>query len=293
MERTIIENGYEDLTDEVFDEMLDGKKYGTIQLVTPVANINEWYDTTPNMYGLVLGMEQEEIEKIIYYVSVVVSDPGDSEYSECDIVDYDEIIHAVAQHKTIKYKTGLDALLFLVKRIDLSSAIDEARSKEQHCMATLDSMEEDPEETTDEKLAEIDQLRVELAETRALIDSVYYIRKHLDRLSITEINMIPLEIRSIIRKEERSRPYGVYHDLQRLYSRVASRNHRVKMLTNINAPEIIIRNEKRLLQESVDALIANGKHGRPVVKNFMSEDPDLRCSLTSLTDIVMRNMDLV
>ena len=102
-------------------------------------------------------------------------------------------------------------------------------------------------------------------------------------------NFSRLQIRSILNEEQRTMPYAA-DDLKYLYNRVQMRNNRLKMLMEVNAPEIVIRNEKRALQETADTLIANGKRGYTIMRTG-TENDEIR--MQSLTDVILRNTKLV
>lgn len=287
MKQVTITN-YEDFTDEMFQELIDGTAFGKISLPVPVANINEWLDRNPAVYELVLGISDKEIEKILYYGSAVITDKGNSEFEEDEIVSRERIDIAKADGQEFTYVFGMDAINVLLDHTDLRGDYEDARKTERECMAKLEEYREKEEHTIEEEET-YDRASEKLARARALLDAIVYISKHRSRLKIKEIRLFPLELRSLLQKASRTNAYGIYHDLKAMYGRVLVRCERINRLMQLDAPEIIMINEKRMLQESVDALIANGKRGKPVSKS----ENDMRCTRTSLTDIILWQADII
>ena len=285
MRQVIFENGCEELTNDLFDSILEGDVRGIIPLAVPVANINEWYETDPAIYELLLGLSNDDLERIIYYADVVITDEGNSSHHIGDIISYGDVEKEVSDGKTISFKSGFPGLRFLLNRLDIDSMLNDARRKEKILMGKYESASED---SGKEELLGIPR---EVAKTRSLIDAIVYFLKNKDRLEIKQINMIPLEIRGILLEESKGRPYSVHYDLMSLYSKIISRNQRLKRLLEISAPAIIVRNECRRLQECIDALIANGKRKLVTIENN-GKNADDRYGLVSLSDIVLRNVKM-
>ena len=290
MEKLMIA-GYDDAYNN-FEDYLDGKKKGTILLAAPVVNINEWCTSGPSPYLTLLGLTREEMEKILYYAVIVVKEK-DGTFSLVSEAEYQER----KQEEEIEAYTGAEALGKMLESLThdkLSSILSSARTTEQECMAALEKLDEEGagEEETEEDEAfsdeepaptERDKIREKLGHARETLDAVWYFEKFgTSRLILDKIDVLPLQVRAILEKHRNTIPYSVLNDVSVLYARVAERNERVRKLTNLGAPAIIMRNEKRMLQEGVDNLINNGRRGRPATT------PGGHV-LTSLSDVILKS----
>ena len=110
------------------------------------------------------------------------------------------------------------------------------------------------------------KVRAELEDIRFKIDAVMYLRGNPDAFLIREISLFPLNLRGAAERMSGVTPYGIFHDIESLYEDVFLRAERLRKLIDMNVPYIVLRNEKRILQETVDRLIANGMRGRPETK---------------------------
>ena len=127
-----------------------------------------------------------------------------------------------------------------------------------------------------------------LEETRILLEAIWTLRKYgSSKFFIDNVQMFPHEIRRMLNEFSKCAPYTVDYDIQYLYSRLACRCSRLEKLQGLNAPEIILRNEARMMQEYLDTLLANGRRGKPVVS--CQNGP----AVLSLADIVERTMRFV
>lgn len=322
MKKTFIK-APEDL-ENFIDRFVSGKEKGIIRLPAPVLNINEWYQTNPSYYSLVLDLSDKEFEKIVYYSTPVVVLSELDKFKEGQIMDteaFREYESLSAEDKPkVRIAEGAEAIEFLLKSVDLKAKHDAARAKEVSCMqaseklwGTLDELDAEnlrdniwakqresgetgtDAEYTPEELKvmaiddELDKVGEELGEARCMLDAIRRISgSDMKPLITREIEIFPLELRGLIKDLDSSTPYMLY-DLETLYRRVVNRAARVEKLAALGAPAIIMRNEKRVLQEAVDALIANGRRGRPV----MSGRTDERCPAASLTDVVLRTVRIV
>ncbi|MCW5775917.1 MAG: DNA-directed RNA polymerase subunit beta', partial [Phycisphaeraceae bacterium] len=232
------------------------KRMGHINLAAPVVHI--WFfKSMPSRLGTLLGMKTSDLEKVIYYQDYVVVDPGDTELKPRQILTEDDHRAAVDKYgNAFRALMGADAIRELIERLDLAQ--------------------------------EAEQLRTELRETRSkqkikdyakrlkLIEQVRGSENHPAWLVMDVIPVIPPDLRPLVLLESGN---FATSDLNDLYRRIINRNNRLKKLMDLNAPEVIIRNEKRMLQQAVDALFDNGRCRRPVLGS--SNRP-----LKSLTDMI-------
>ncbi len=226
---------------EVTRSKVRRERLGHIELAAPVSHI--WYfKGIPSRMGLILDMSPRTLEKVLYFVSYIVLDVGDvPDLSNKQLLTESEYRELKEQYGT-RFRAGMgaDAIRELLEQIDM------------------------------DKLSE--ELRVELRESRGQrkvrairrLEVVEAFRKSGDRpewMILDVIPVIPPELRPMVQLDG-----GRFatSDLNDLYRRVINRNNRLKRLLDLGAPDIIVRNEKRMLQEAVDALIDNGRRGRPV-----------------------------
>ncbi len=212
-----------------------------IDLAVPVSHI--WFfKCTPSRLGLVLDMTAKSLERIIYYEDYVVVDPKDTPLKEKQVLKEEEYREAREQYgDDFVAKMGAEALSDLMKRIDLASAMKELEEQ----MATTRSK----------------QTRKKLAKRMKLMENLRIENMRPEWMILEVLPVIPPDLRPLVPLEG-----GRFatSDLNDLYRRVINRNKRLKNLLLLKTPDVIIRNEKRMLQEAVDALLDNGRHGRPV-----------------------------
>ncbi len=224
---------------EVIQSKVRRERMGHINLATPVAHI--WFlKSLPSRIGTILDITLKDLEKVLYCESYMVTDPGASNLTEGEILS-EEKYQKVRQEAggTFVAKMGGEAILEALKKIDL----DELAKKLRKEMGKTNS------EAIKKKIAK----RLKVLE--ALRDS----GNRPEWMMLDVVPVIPPDLRPLVPLEG-----GRFatSDLNDLYRRVINRNNRLKRLQELNAPEIIIRNEKRMLQESVDALFDNGRRGK-------------------------------
>ncbi len=215
------------------------ERMGHIKLASPVAHI--WFfKSTPSRIGLVLDMTIKDLEKVLYFESYIVIDPGETSLKEKQLLTEEE--HKDAQGKYADKFTasiGAEAIKILLEKTNINKESDRLRK----LMKTETSQQR--------KLRNAKRLRV----FKALKQS----GNHPEWMILSVVPVIPPDLRPLVRLDG-----GRFatSDLNDLYRRVINRNNRLKKLIELRAPELIIRNEKRMLQEAVDALFDNGKRGR-------------------------------
>ena len=232
------------------------KRMGHINLAAKVAHI--WFfSVTPSRIGNLLGMKKTELERVIYFQDYVVIDPGESEYKKCQLVTEDECRRARAQFgSAFQASMGAEAISDLLASLNLESLAAELRENLKNCNSK--------QRMTDiiKRLRTVEMLRDSPNDPSWMILDV--------------VPVIPPELRPLVRLDSGN---FASSDLNDLYRRLINRNNRLKRLIELNAPEVIIRNEKRMLQQSVDALFDNGRCKRQVMST--SNQP-----LMSLTDMI-------
>ncbi|ADQ04227.1 DNA-directed RNA polymerase, beta' subunit [Caldicellulosiruptor owensensis OL] len=226
---------------EVTKAKVRRERMGHIELAAPVSHI--WYfKGVPSRMGLILDMTPRNLEKVLYFGAYVVIDPGDVPNLEKKQVLSEKEYRELKEKYGDRFKAGMgaEAIKELLKEIDLDKLSQELRQELETA-------------TGQKKLKIIKRLEV-----------VEAFRKSGNRpewMILDVIPVIPPELRPMVQLDG-----GRFatSDLNDLYRRVINRNNRLKKLMDLGAPDIIIRNEKRMLQEAVDALIDNGRRGRPV-----------------------------
>ena len=241
---------------EVTTSKVRRERMGHIKLATPIAHI--WYSKgTPNKMSLLLGISTKELESVLYFSRYIVTDPGKTGLQKGEILTEREFKMQESQFKNeFTAKMGAEGVLALLEEIDLL----ELEKKLQDEM--------DTEHSTQKRRKVIKRLKV----VRDLIEA----GNRPEWMIMTVLPVIPADLRPMVQLDG-----GRFatSDLNDLYRRVINRNIRLKKLMSIKAPEIVIKNEKRMLQEAVDALIDNGRRGKPVVTQNNRE-------LKSLSDML-------
>ncbi|NLI11193.1 MAG: DNA-directed RNA polymerase subunit beta' [Peptococcaceae bacterium] len=225
---------------EVTRSKVRRERLGHIELAAPVSHI--WYfKGIPSRMGLLLDMSPRALEKVLYFVSYIVTDPGDTGMIKKQLLSETEYReHRERYNSAFKASMGAEAVKKLLEEIDLEELNRELRQELR-------------EVTGQRRIRAIRRLEV-----------VEAFRKSGNRpecMVLDVIPVIPPELRPMVQLDG-----GRFatSDLNDLYRRVINRNNRLKRLLDLGAPDIIVRNEKRMLQEAVDALIDNGRRGRPV-----------------------------
>ena len=225
---------------EVTKAKVRRERMGHIKLAAPVSHI--WYfKGIPSRMGLILDISPKKLEKVLYFASYIVLDPGESDLRYKQVLsdrDYHEALERCGE--TFRVGLGAEAIQEILAAIDL-----EKESKE---------LKQALRDTKGQKKARIIK-RLEVVEAFRSSEN------RPEWMILTHIPVIPPDLRPMVQLDG-----GRFatSDLNDLYRRVINRNNRLSRLMEIKAPEIIIRNEKRMLQEAVDALIDNGRRGRPV-----------------------------
>ena len=226
---------------EVTKSKVRRERMGHIELAAPVAHI--WYfKGIPSRVALMLDISPRNLEKVIYFASYIVTDKGTSGLTECQILTEKEYVESVEKYGkgSFKAEMGAEAIEKLLKKVDLEKL--SAKLKKEL-----------------EKASE--QKKLKISKRLDTVESFRLSGNRPEWMIMNVVPVIPPELRPMVQLDG-----GRFatSDLNDLYRRVINRNNRLKRLLELGAPEIIVRNEKRMLQESVDALIDNGRRGRPV-----------------------------
>ncbi|PIP20274.1 MAG: DNA-directed RNA polymerase subunit beta' [Candidatus Omnitrophica bacterium CG23_combo_of_CG06-09_8_20_14_all_40_11] len=218
------------------------ERMGHIELATPVTHI--WFfKTVPSRLSALLDISLRNLEKIIYYEEYVVVDPGSAPLKKKELLTEEKYQEALNKYAgTFKAKIGAEAVQELLKELDLDA----------YCRKLRHDLEKTKETITSLKVLK----------TLKIVEDFKKSGNKPDWMVLSILPVIPPDLRPLVPLDG-----GRFatSDLNDLYRRVINRNNRLKKLIELNAPEIIIRNEKRMLQEAVDALLDNGRHGRPVM----------------------------
>jgi DNA-directed RNA polymerase subunit beta' len=217
------------------------ERMGHIELAVPVTHI--WfYKCMPSRIGLMLDMSGRQLERVIYYEDYLVIDPGQTPLTKCQLLTEVEYREALDQYgETFTAGMGAEAIRQLLSSVEL---------------ATLQKELEEAMGTTRSK-----QIRKKLAKRLKLCQGFASSHTRPEWMILEVLPVIPPDLRPLVPLEG-----GRFatSDLNDLYRRVINRNNRLKNLLQLKTPDVIIRNEKRMLQEAVDALFDNGRHGRAV-----------------------------
>ncbi|MEE1277514.1 MAG: DNA-directed RNA polymerase subunit beta' [Acutalibacteraceae bacterium] len=216
------------------------ERMGTIELAAPVSHI--WYfKTIPSRMGLALDVSQKVLEQVLYFSQYIVTDPGNTPLEKNQLLN-EKQYHDMREKYEDDFEAGMgaEAIKKLLSEIDLDKTCEELR--------------EELETATGQKRARIFK-RLEV------LDAFRLSGNRPEWMILDVIPVIPPDIRPMVQLDG-----GRFatSDLNDLYRRVINRNNRLKRLLELGAPDIIVRNEKRMLQEAVDALIDNGRRGKPV-----------------------------
>ena len=226
---------------EVTQSRVRRERMGHIELAVPVSHI--WfYKCMPSRIGLMLDMTSRQLERVIYYEDYIVIDPGNTPLQKCQLLTEAEFREAEDQYgDNFVAGMGAEAIKKLLEQLDLASLQDEI---EQSMGSTRSK-----------------QLRKKYAKRLKLVQGFATSKTRPEWMILTVLPVIPPDLRPLVPLEG-----GRFatSDLNDLYRRVINRNNRLKTLLQLKTPEVIIRNEKRMLQEAVDALFDNGRHGRAV-----------------------------
>ncbi len=230
---------------EVTTSKVRRERMGHIELAAPVSHI--WYFRgIPSKMGLILELSPKELDQVLYFAAYIVLDPGTSNLAYKQVLTEKEYRDAMAScaetGATFRVGMGAEAIKELLEAIDLDQLSVELREE-------LD------------KSANQSQKKLKTIKRLEVVESFRKSGNRPEWMIMTVIPVIPPELRPMVQLDG-----GRFatSDLNDLYRRVINRNNRLKKLLELDAPAIIVRNEKRMLQESVDALMDNGRRGRPV-----------------------------
>ncbi|NCS66394.1 MAG: DNA-directed RNA polymerase subunit beta' [Hydrogenophilales bacterium CG03_land_8_20_14_0_80_62_28] len=215
------------------------ERMGHIELASPVAHI--WFlKSLPSRLGMVLDMTLRDIERVLYFEAYVVTEPGMTPLNRCQIMTEDDYLAKLEEYgDEFKAGMGAEGVRDLLKNMNLSAEVEKLRG----------DYEKTSSDTKIKKIAK--RLKVLEAFQKSGI--------HPDWMILEVLPVLPPELRPLVPLDG-----GRFatSDLNDLYRRVINRNNRLKRLLDLKAPEIIVRNEKRMLQESVDSLLDNGRRGK-------------------------------
>ena len=225
---------------EVTKSSVRRERMGHIELAAPVSHI--WYfKGIPSRMGLILDLSPRTLEKVLYFANYIVLDPADSGLQYKQVLTEKEYQDArEAYGYNFRVGMGAESIMELLKAIDL---------------------EKDAAELKAELVDATGQKRARIIKRLEVVESFRESGNRPEWMIMTAIPVIPPDLRPMVQLDG-----GRFatSDLNDLYRRIINRNNRLKRLLELGAPDIIVRNEKRMLQEAVDALIDNGRRGRPV-----------------------------
>ena len=241
---------------EITKSSVRRERMGHIALAAPVAHI--WYlKGIPSRMGLVLNVSPKILEEVVYFVTWIVTDPGstDLEYkqplSELEVRNYE----ALYGRDAFKAQTGAEAIKTLLEQVDVIK-------EKEAILKELDKIQKDKEKKSEkENHALLSDKSKKLIKRLETINAFVNSDNKPEWMVLTMLPVIPPDLRPMLQLDG-----GRFatSDLNDLYRRVITRNNRLKKLLEIGTPSIIVQNEKRMLQEAVDALIDNGRRGNPV-----------------------------
>ncbi len=232
------------------------KRMGHINLAAPIIHI--WFfKAIPSHLGNLLGMKTSDLEKVIYFQDYVVTDPGDTPLKEKQLLTEDEYRQSLDQYgNAFKAMMGAEAVKDLLNTLSLEGVAAELRAELKNTKSK--------------------QKIKDLSKRLKIVEQIRKSENRPEWMVMDVVPVIPPDLRPLVLLESGN---FATSDLNDLYRRIINRNNRLKKLMDLNAPEVIIRNEKRMLQQSVDALFDNGRCRRPVLGS--SNRP-----LKSLTDMI-------
>ena len=226
---------------EVTHSRVRRERMGHIELAVPVSHV--WFfKCMPSRLGLMLNLTSRSLERVIYYESWVIIDKGDTPFLEKQLLTEDEYRDAKETYgDAFKAGMGAEAIRELLAKIDLAELNEQLNEQVSQTKSKAD--------------------RKKIAKRLRIVEGFLSVNMRPEWMILTVLPVIPPDLRPLVPLEG-----GRFatSDLNDLYRRVINRNNRLKNLLSLRTPEVIIRNEKRMLQEAVDALLDNGRHGRAV-----------------------------
>ena len=229
---------------EVTDSKVRRHRMGHIKLAAPVSHI--WFlKGIPSYLGLLLDMTLKDLEQVIYFNNYVVINPGESDFKKFQLIVEEDYEDYILEHEDSELKVGIgaEAIKELLSEINLNELVEEVRNELAQSGGSV-------------------QKKAKLIKRLRLIESLIESGTEPTWMIMDVLPVTPPDLRPMVQLDG-----GRFatSDLNDLYRRVINRNNRLLRLLEMGAPEIIVRNEKRMLQEAVDALIDNGRRGRMVV----------------------------
>ena len=241
---------------EVTQAKVRRERLGHITLATPVSHV--WFfKGLPSRIGHLLDISLRDLERILYFEAFVVIDPGDSEFEPHQLLTEEQHRKALEEHgPKFRARMGAEAIKELLKRADIHDLAEQLR--------------------VDMRRENSVQKKLKFAKRLKVVGAFQKSTNRPEWMILDVIPVIPPELRPLVPLDG-----GRFatSDLNDLYRRVINRNNRLKKLMELKAPDVIIRNEKRMLQEAVDALLDNGRRGRMVTG-------DNKRSLKSLAEVI-------
>ena len=217
------------------------ERMGHIELASPVAHI--WFlKSLPSRIGLMLDMTLRDIERVLYFESYVVAEPGMTTLERSQLLSEEEYLDALEEHgDEFEAKMGAEAVYELLKALDVDADVVAMREE----LPSINS----------------ETRRKKITKRLKLLESFQLSGNKPEWMILTVLPVLPPDLRPLVPLDG-----GRFatSDLNDLYRRVINRNNRLKRLLDLAAPDIIVRNEKRMLQEAVDALLDNGRRGRAI-----------------------------
>ncbi len=218
------------------------ERMGHIELAAPVAHI--WFlKSLPSRIGMLLDMQLKQLERVLYFEQYVVLDPGMTPFKKFDLLTEDELMTAQEEYGEDAFQAGIgaEAIRILLQELDLEGEMETLREELRTTKSELKPKK--------------------IIKRMKIVESFINSGNKPEWMVMTVVPVIPPELRPLVPLDG-----GRFatSDLNDLYRRVINRNNRLKRLIELRAPDIIVRNEKRMLQEAVDALFDNGRRGRTI-----------------------------
>ena len=224
---------------EVTRSKVRRERMGHIELAAPVSHI--WYfKGIPTRMGLILELTPRNLEKVLYFANFIVLEPGDSPYKYKELITEAQYREALNTYSGFRAGIGAEAIREILEAIDLDEISEDLREELKNATG---------------------QKKVKLIRRLEVVEAFRQSGNKPEWMILEVLPVIPPDLRPMVQLDG-----GRFatSDLNDLYRRVINRNNRLKRLLELAAPDIIVRNEKRMLQEAVDSLIDNGRRGRPV-----------------------------
>ena len=288
--------------EENFEQFLDGDAKGKISLPVPVLNILKWRPVVGKI-SAATGIPAEDMDRVVYYAAYIVLDPMETKLAKNTVLSEREYQEAVTEYGPGSFRKGLgaEALVEAFSGIDYKSEMEKYRQQEVSLMQCLEKLwgslkgaDNDVEQGLDESceietreptpeeikaMKEKEAVCTELAGVREKMAGIWYLKENKEKMLIREVSMFPVGIRSFVKEAVKNEPRFCL-DIVDHACAIYSRARRAERLADIKAPDIILRNEKRLLQEQVDAYIT-------------SSYPRKKDAAPGLADLILMEMPIV